>query len=87
MYLITATRSGLSIGERYINVNKLSTMMKSICQEGGLNGNVTNHSGKRIYVTEFYEVRMWKLEIMARTRRTIVQSNPFDNIKEHQMKC
>lgn len=50
------TRSGLSIGERYIGVNKLSTMMKSMCQEGGLNGNITNHSGKRIYGTGIYEV-------------------------------
>ena len=41
--------------------------MKVICQKGGLQGNFTNHSGKRTCATQLYTANVDEQEIMRRT--------------------
>ncbi|MCW4264426.1 MAG: tyrosine-type recombinase/integrase [Candidatus Thiodiazotropha endolucinida] len=50
-----------------VGVNKLRTFMKEIAKKGGLNGNYTNHSGKRTCATQLYNAGIQEQEIMART--------------------
>lgn len=58
---------GRKFSKQCIGVNKLSTMMKSMCEEGGLSGNFTNHSGKRTCATAMYQAGVEEQEIMTRT--------------------
>ena len=42
---------GKTFSKQCIGIIKLSTLMKSMCEEGGLEGNFSNHSGKRTCAT------------------------------------
>ncbi|XP_062609344.1 uncharacterized protein KIAA1958-like [Saccostrea cucullata] len=65
---------GRKFSKQCIGVNRLSTMMKSMCQEGGLEGNCTNHSGKRTCATALYQAGIEEQEIMARTGQRSIES-------------
>jgi len=54
-------------GNQVVGVNKLKNMMKVICSRGGLQGNYTNHSGKRTCATQLYMAGVDEQEIMRRT--------------------
>lgn len=41
--------------------------MKEICQKGGIQGNFSNHSGKRTCATQLYQAGIEEQEIMGRT--------------------
>lgn len=57
----------LKYGNQPIGVNKLKTMMKTIAEKSGLEGNFTNHSGKRTCATQLYLAGIDEQEIMKRT--------------------
>lgn len=65
---------GRKFSKQCIGVNKLSTMMKSMCEEGGLSGNFTNHSGKRTCATALYQAGVEEQKIMARTGHRSIES-------------
>ena len=50
-----------------VGVNKLDKFMKDICSKGNLDGNYTNHSGKRTCATSLYNAGIDEQEIMVRT--------------------
>jgi len=54
-------------GNQTVGVNKLKTMMKEIASRAELQGNFTNHSGKRTCATQLYMSGIDEQEIMART--------------------
>lgn len=57
-----------------LGVNKLSSIMKSMCFEAGIEGYFTNHSGKRTSATSLYQAGVPEQEIMYRTRHRPVES-------------
>lgn len=59
--------SGLRYGEAVVGVNKIKTFMSTICQKAGIQGNFTNHSGKRTCATSLYDAGIDEQEIMSRT--------------------
>ena len=65
--LISNVRDKLRYGKTPLGVNKLSSLMREICQKGGLVGNYTNHSGKRTCATALYQAGIDEQEIMGRT--------------------
>ena len=65
---------GKKFSKQCIGINKLSTLMKSICEEGGLEGNFSNHSGKRTCATALYQAGIEEQEIMNRTGHRSVDS-------------
>uniref|UniRef100_K1QWU1 Uncharacterized protein n=1 Tax=Magallana gigas TaxID=29159 RepID=K1QWU1_MAGGI len=52
-------------GSQLVGVNKLKSMMKVFCEEAGLKGNLTNHSGKRTCATALYQKGVDEQEIMG----------------------
>lgn len=46
--------SGLRYSRQVVGVNKLSTLIKSMCNKAGLTGFFTNHSGKRTCATTLF---------------------------------
>ena len=54
-------------GNQVVGVNKLKSLMKIICSKAGLQGNYTNHSGKRTCATALYQAGVDEMEIMQRT--------------------
>lgn len=54
-------------GKTPLGVNKLSNLMRELCEKGGLIGNYTNHSGKRTCATALYQAGIDEQEIMGRT--------------------
>lgn len=54
-------------GNQLVGVNKLKSMMKVICKKAGLEGNYSNHSGKRTCATQLYMAGVDEQEIMRRT--------------------
>lgn len=54
-------------GEQVLRVNKLKGLMKEIAGKAGLEGNFTNHSGKRTCATQLYQAGIDEQEIMSRT--------------------
>lgn len=52
-----------------LGINKLKTLVKTICAKAGLTGNFTNHSGKRPCATQVYMyiAGIDEQEIMKRT--------------------
>ncbi|XP_062611438.1 uncharacterized protein LOC134273266 [Saccostrea cucullata] len=50
-----------------VGINKLSTLIKTMCTEAGLSGNFSNHSGKRTCATSLYNSGVDKQLIMERT--------------------
>ncbi|XP_061186495.1 uncharacterized protein LOC133194575 [Saccostrea echinata] len=63
-----------TFSKQCLGVNKLSKLMKSICEEGGLKGAFSNHSGKRTCATQLYQAGIQEQEIMGRTGHRSVQS-------------
>lgn len=59
--------NGIRYGEQPVGVNKLKNLMKIICKRGGLEGNYSNHSGKRTCATQLYMAGVDEQEIMLRT--------------------
>ncbi|XP_052084902.1 uncharacterized protein LOC127722094 [Mytilus californianus] len=57
-----------------LGVNKLSSIMKSMCFEAGIEGYFTNHSGKRTCATSLYQAGVPEQEIMNRTGHRSVES-------------
>ncbi|XP_062585825.1 uncharacterized protein LOC134247485 [Saccostrea cucullata] len=51
-------------GTQVVGINKLKTFMKSISKKGGLEGNYTNHSGKKTCATQLYIGGVPEAEIM-----------------------
>ena len=45
-----------------------------MCEEGGLDGNFTNHSGKRTCATALYQAGVEEQEIMNRTGHRSIES-------------
>lgn len=61
--------------------------MKSMCEEGGLSGNFTNHSGKRTCATALYQAGVEEQEIMARTgHRSIESVRQYKRASDDMMK-
>ena len=57
-------------GHKFDNVlgaNKLSSLMKVICEKGGIKGNFTNHSGKRTMATRLFQAGICEQMIMDRS--------------------
>lgn len=54
-------------GEQVLGVNKLKGLMKEIAGNAGLEGNFTNHSGKRTCAIQLYQAGIDEQEIMSRT--------------------
>lgn len=53
--------------QQVVGVNKLKGLMKEITGKAGLEGNFTNHSGKRSCATQLYSAGIPEQEIMSRT--------------------
>ena len=64
----------LKFGEQAMGVNKLSSVMKTMCSGAGIQGYFTNHSGKRTCATTLYQARVPEQEIMNRTDHRSVES-------------
>ncbi|KAK3107796.1 hypothetical protein FSP39_022395 [Pinctada imbricata] len=54
-------------GEQVLGINKLKGLMKEITGKAELQGNFTNHSGKRTCATQLYHAGVDEQEIMQRT--------------------
>lgn len=54
-------------GNQAVGINKLKSFMRVICTEGGLQGNYSNHSGKRTCATQLYLSGVEEQQIMNRT--------------------
>ncbi|XP_061180579.1 uncharacterized protein LOC133189188 [Saccostrea echinata] len=54
-------------GNQVVGINKLKNLMRIICTEGGLQGNYSNHSGKRTCATQLYMSGVEEQQIMDRT--------------------
>ncbi|XP_063436319.1 uncharacterized protein LOC134717755 [Mytilus trossulus] len=54
-------------GKQAVGINKLDLFMKEICQKGGIQGNFSNHSGKRTCATQLYQAGIEEQEIKGRT--------------------
>ncbi|KAK3106549.1 hypothetical protein FSP39_022412, partial [Pinctada imbricata] len=54
-------------GEQVLGINKLKGLMKEITGKAGLQGNFTNHSGRRTCATQLYHAGVDEQEIMQRT--------------------
>ena len=61
-------------GQQPVGINMLATYMSEIAKRGGLQGNFTNHSGKRTCATELYDAGVDEQEIMERTGHRSVKS-------------
>ena len=68
------TNNQKSFGKQCLGVNKLSQLMKCMCEEAGIKGNFTNHSGKRTCATQLYQCGIEEQEIMNRTGHRSVNS-------------
>ena len=64
----------LRYSKQPVGVNKLATFMKDICVKGGLEGNFTNHSGKRTCATSLYNSGIEEQEIMGRTGHRSIEA-------------
>lgn len=68
------SKNGVKFGEQPIGVNKLSSIMKTMCADAGVEGYFTNHSGKRTCATTLYQAGIPEQEIMYRTGHRSVES-------------
>jgi hypothetical protein len=66
----------LEFSKQPVGVNKLSKIIKNMCQQAGLVGNFSNHSGKRTCATSLYQAGFDEQAIMGRTghRSTAVRA-------------
>jgi hypothetical protein len=67
-------KGGIKFGEQAVGVNKLSSIMKTMCSKAGIEGYYTNHSGKRTCATTLYQAGVPEQEIMNRTGHRSVES-------------
>ena len=67
-------KGGIKFGEQAVGVNTLSSIMKTMCSEAGIEGYYTNHSGKRTCATTLYKAGVPEQEIMNRTGHRSVES-------------
>ncbi|CAC5385968.1 unnamed protein product [Mytilus coruscus] len=65
-------------GKQAVGINKLDLFRKEICQKGGIQGNFSNHSGKRTCATQLYQAGIEEQEMMGRTGH---RSNAVRNYK------
>ncbi|XP_063415439.1 uncharacterized protein LOC134697228 [Mytilus trossulus] len=68
------SKNGVKFGEQPIGINKLSSIMKTMCADAGVEGYFTNHSGKRTCATTLYQAGIPEQEIMYRTGHRSVES-------------
>ena len=54
-------------GNEVPGVNKLKSLMKIMCSKAGLQGNYTNHSGKRTCASALYQAGVDDMKIIQRT--------------------
>ena len=54
-------------------MNKLESMLKTICKDAGIEGNFTNQSGKSTCATHLYQAGVDEQSIMMRTGHRSVQ--------------
>jgi len=54
-------------GNQVLGINKLKRIIKIVCQRAGLQGNFSNHSGKKTCATQLYTADIDEQDIMART--------------------
>jgi len=54
-------------GNQVLGINKLKRIIKIVCQRAGLQGNFSNHSGKKTCATQLYTAGIDEQDIMART--------------------
>lgn len=59
--------TGLRYSEAVVGVNKLKTFVATMCKKAGIEGNFTNHSGKRTCATMLFDAGIDEQEIMSRT--------------------
>ena len=59
--------SAIRYGKQPLGVNKLESLMKEMCTKAGLEGNYSNHSGKRTCATSLYNAGLDEQSIMDRT--------------------
>jgi hypothetical protein len=69
-----------------IGVNKLSDIVKNMCQRAGLQGYFTNHSGKRTCATVLYQAGIDEQAICDRTghRSTAVREYKSSSIEQQK---
>jgi hypothetical protein len=53
-------KEGIKFGEQAVGVNKLSSIMKTMCSKACIEGYYTNHSGKRTCATTLYQAGKMK---------------------------
>ncbi|XP_076109599.1 uncharacterized protein KIAA1958-like [Mytilus galloprovincialis] len=59
--------SSIRYGEQAVGISKLKGFMREITSKAGLQGNFTNHSGKRSCATQLYTAGIPEQEMMSRT--------------------
>lgn len=60
-------KDGLRYSEAVVGINKLKTFVSFMCKKAGIEGNFTNHSGKRTCATMLFDAGIDEQEIMSRT--------------------
>ena len=65
--------NSLKFGKQRLGINKLESMIKTICKDAGISGNFTNQSGKRTCATTLYQAGVDEQSIMMRTGHRSVQ--------------
>ena len=60
-------KDGLRYSEAVVGINKLKTFVSTMFKRAGIEGNFTNHSGKRTYAAMLFDAGIDGQEIMSRT--------------------
>ena len=60
-------KDGLRYSEAVVGINKLKTFVSTMFKRAGIEGNFTNHSGKRTCATMLFDAGIDEQEIMSRT--------------------
>ncbi|XP_055956187.1 zinc finger MYM-type protein 2-like [Patella vulgata] len=78
-------QNGIRYGKQPVGINKLGNFMKEMCQQAGLVGYYTNHSGKKTCATEMYRNGQDEQSIMERTGHRSVEACRVYKIKSDEM--
>ncbi|ESO99829.1 hypothetical protein LOTGIDRAFT_173487 [Lottia gigantea] len=85
MFYRKPLQNGIRYGKQPVGINKLGNFMKEMCQQAGLVGNYTNHSGKKICATEMYRNGQDEQSIMERTGHRSVEACRVYKIKSDEL--
>ncbi|ESO99880.1 hypothetical protein LOTGIDRAFT_158036 [Lottia gigantea] len=67
MFYRKPLQNGIRYGKQPVGINKLGNFINEMCQQAGLVGHYTNHSGKKTCATEMYRNGQDEQSIMERT--------------------